>query len=594
MKKRIILGLLGLALIAVEGNAYDLVPAAVSPGLADGVAVVPQSCPTFSWTSVSWALGYKVVVFEAAGLEVPAYERIVTQVSPVLVKDIPGKALSWTPSAAEQLANGGSYIWYVGAMMNATLGKWSEGRRFMVMEGPVWGMETKERVLKTLRENGISDAVAKKILQEMNSGYAGSIAASFDLTGGSQSGVQGSEGSYNTLYGLYAGGAITTGLYNSFFGRAAGSSNSSGSKNTFVGYSAGRRNTTASDNTFSGYAAGYYNTTGCQSVFLGSYAGYSNTSGTLNTFIGYTSGYKNTTGNYNTFIGHSAGVSNASGVGNTFLGWNAGNKCTIGFYNTFLGDASGSKNSNGCHNTVVGAFAGQENTAGSNNTMLGNEAGYSNKVGNGNVFLGYRSGTNETGSDKLYIANSETSSPLIYGDFSSSLLSFNGKVGIQTAPTTYKLEIYGGAYCDGGAWIDGSSREYKENIETLTSSEALQAFELLDPVKFNYKENKEEQYLGFIAEDVPDLVAMNDRKGLNPMDIVAMLTKVLQEQMSASRKQAKVLEEQQKTISSQQRALSSQGKELSELKEKISKLEKKHSKGDLSEIDKIQSELDIK
>jgi len=29
---------------------------------------------------------------------------------------------------------------------------------------------------------------------------------------------------------------------------------------------------------------------------------------------------------------------------------------------------------------------------------------------------------------------------------------------------------------------------------------------------------------------VPDLVAMNDRKGLNPMDMVAMLTKVVQEQ----------------------------------------------------------------
>jgi hypothetical protein len=36
--------------------------------------------------------------------------------------------------------------------------------------------------------------------------------------------------------------------------------------------------------------------------------------------------------------------------------------------------------------------------------------------------------------------------------------------------------------------------------------------------------------LGFIAEDVPDLVATADRKGLSSMDIVAVLTKVVQEQ----------------------------------------------------------------
>jgi len=108
--------------------------------------------------------------------------------------------------------------------------------------------------------------------------------------------------------------------------------------------------------------------------------------------------------------------------------------------------------------------------------------------------------------------------------------------------------------------VDGSSREFKENIEELTSEEAQKAFEQLEPVKFQYKENKDETCLGFIAEDVPDLVAMKDRKGLNAMDLVAMLTKVVQEQM-------KVVQKQQKTLSSQEKA-------ISELKEKITKLEK--------------------
>ena len=38
------------------------------------------------------------------------------------------------------------------------------------------------------------------------------------------------------------------------------------------------------------------------------------------------------------------------------------------------------------------------------------------------------------------------------------------------------------------------------------------------------------QHVGFIAEDVPELVATADRKGMSPMDVVAVLTKVVQEQ----------------------------------------------------------------
>jgi hypothetical protein len=36
--------------------------------------------------------------------------------------------------------------------------------------------------------------------------------------------------------------------------------------------------------------------------------------------------------------------------------------------------------------------------------------------------------------------------------------------------------------------------------------------------------------MGFIAEDVPSLVASNDRKSLSPMDIVAVLTTVTKDQ----------------------------------------------------------------
>jgi hypothetical protein len=88
-----------------------------------------------------------------------------------------------------------------------------------------------------------------------------------------------------------------------------------------------------------------------------------------------------------------------------------------------------------------------------------------------------------------------------------------------------------GATCTvAGKWVNNSSREAKENIRSLTAEEALDALGGLNPVRYNYKVDKEDECVGFIAEDVPDLVATKERKGMSPMDIAAVLTKVVQEQ----------------------------------------------------------------
>ncbi len=82
----------------------------------------------------------------------------------------------------------------------------------------------------------------------------------------------------------------------------------------------------------------------------------------------------------------------------------------------------------------------------------------------------------------------------------------------------------------GGTWQSFSSRDAKENIRQLTVDEAQTALTGLQPVKYNYKVDAQEKHVGFIAEDVPDLVAAKDRKHLSALDIVAVLTKVVQEQ----------------------------------------------------------------
>jgi sulfur relay (sulfurtransferase) DsrF/TusC family protein len=57
------------------------------------------------------------------------------------------------------------------------------------------------------------------------------------------------------------------------------------------------------------------------------------------------------------------------------------------------------------------------------------------------------------------------------------------------------------------------------------------ALQGLDAVTFTYKADAtKEQHVGFIAEDVPELVAKANRKAVSPMDVVAVLTKVVQEQ----------------------------------------------------------------
>ena len=82
-----------------------------------------------------------------------------------------------------------------------------------------------------------------------------------------------------------------------------------------------------------------------------------------------------------------------------------------------------------------------------------------------------------------------------------------------------------------GTVTQASSRALKDNVAALSGSEALAALQGLQAVKYTYKaDDTKQQRLGFIAEDVPDLVASSERDRLSPMDLIAVLTKALQEQ----------------------------------------------------------------
>jgi len=545
MKKKTLACFGLLVLLAVPSFADQVVPVAVSPGKAKGVAVVSELRPTFSWTSVDWAVGYRIAVFEALGVAAVSYEQMASSGTlPVLTKEIEGRGLSWTPSSEEGLPGGGMYVWYVEAISSSGPGAWSSGRVFIVSAGAV-GTETEERVTKVLREKGIREEVITDVVKEMKSGVTGAIAGEVDSTPQGDVRAMGTEGDLNTFYGLDAGHSLTSGWANTFIGRSAG----------------------------------YYTT---------------------------------------------------SEVGNSFLGYGAGKFNTTGSYNTFLGDQTGYNNSIGIANTFLGGDAGYHNTVGDKNTFLGYSAGHSNTAGDYNIFLGYSAGFNETGSNKLYIDNSNTAAPLIYGEFDAEIVTINGKFAVGTKTPTYPMELkttgrnatfilqrsdggainfvnatplYGqfgtgnnypvrilvnqaykmqlntdgslqlanGAGCTaGGHWYDSgfSSRELKENIEELGVAESQAALEQLVPVKYSYKVEKGERHVGFIAEDVPELVATKDRKAVGAMDVVGVLTKVIQEQQ-------KTMAEQHKTLSEYQKGLSEQQMTITELKQRVAELEKK-------------------
>ena len=169
-----------------------------------------------------------------------------------------------------------------------------------------------------------------------------------------------------------------------------------------------------------------------QNTLLGCGAGASLTSGTENTLIGENAGNAITTARRNTMVGDEAGLAATTGNFNTMVGQDAGRATTTGFDNAFFGES-----------------AGQVTTTGSNNTYLGNLAGQLNQTGTGNVFVGRSAGSRELGSNKLYIANSSTSVPLIYGEFqtvipNNALLGINGALGVGTRMPMDKLHVRDG------------------------------------------------------------------------------------------------------------------------------------------------------
>ncbi|MEZ6064282.1 MAG: tail fiber domain-containing protein [Planctomycetaceae bacterium] len=115
------------------------------------------------------------------------------------------------------------------------------------------------------------------------------------------------------------------------------------------------------------------------------------------------------------------------------------------------------------------------------------------------------------------------------GALTESMRITGNRVSIGTSNASDLLRV-GNATCNGTTFNNACSRKLKQDIIELSSDAAKNAVMSLAPVTYAYKQEPGDLRVGFIAEDAPELVAMPDHETLSSMDIVAALTKVVQDQ----------------------------------------------------------------
>ncbi len=191
-----------------------------------------------------------------------------------------------------------------------------------------------------------------------------------------------------------------------------------GAANYAIGVNALHSNTSGGGNISLGYNNLYDNTSGSNNIALGSASLGNNTTGEANIAIGTQALYENSTTNNNIAIGISA-LKFYTGTGYAYTGENVA-----------IGDDALKNLHSGVGNTVIGANAAISGNSGSRNVYIGYNAA-TNASGDDNIFIGHSAGANETGSNKLYIENSNSSSPLIYGEFDNDLVKINGTLQVS-------------------------------------------------------------------------------------------------------------------------------------------------------------------
>ena len=300
----------------------------------------------------------------------------------------------------------------------------------------------------------------------------------------------------------------------------------SGVRNTAFGNASLQANTVGTDNTAVGYFALQKNTATTNPTYIGSY----------NTAVGSYSLQSHTTGTRNTGIGAFSLQTTSTGYDNSAFGYSTLKTNTTGYRNTANGSYTLYFNQTGNENIALGWYSLQQNTSGSGNTALGTNSLKKNTTGNYNTALGYQADTNLSDLSNAtaigYNAKANASNSIVLGN--SSVTTIGGQV----------------------TWTTNSDIRIKKNIRD--THYGLSTVMQLRPVEYTLISSDLKQ-VGFIAQEVNKLVPevvtgtegdleKGEILGITYANLVAVLTKAIQEQQKQIENLHQKLEAQSKKI----------------------------------------------
>ena len=312
---------------------------------------------------------------------------------------------------------------------------------------------------------------------------------------------------------------------NTSIGNASMRANS-GVRNTAFGNASLQANTVGTDNTAVGYFALQKNTATTNPTYIGSY----------NTAVGSYSLQSHTTGTRNTGIGAFSLQTTSTGYDNSAFGYSTLKTNTTGYRNTANGSYTLYFNQTGNENIALGWYSLQQNTSGSGNTALGTNSLKKNTTGNYNTALGYQADTNLSDLSNAtaigYNAKANASNSIVLGN--SSVTTIGGQV----------------------TWTTNSDIRIKKNIRDTRYG--LSTVMQLRPVEYTLISSDLKQ-VGFIAQEVNKLVPevitgiegdleKGEILGITYANLVAVLTKAIQEQQKQIDGLNKQVEVQSKKI----------------------------------------------
>jgi len=96
-------------------------------------------------------------------------------------------------------------------------------------------------------------------------------------------------------------------------------------------------------------------------------------------------------------------------------------------------------------------------------------------------------------------------------------------------PNGMGLILANGSSNRSGQWLDNANSEVMTDVEELNATYARNLIAELTPKMFSCSRKPAERLVGFLADEVPYPLQTNDGVSLSPMEIVAALTKMVQD-----------------------------------------------------------------